>query len=79
MTGISTEHLFSTSCWEGDTGATHFGLKFLLNQDSCKTKLVFLCHILESKFIGPESVDVLLVDIETEQFFGWLNNKKKAF
>jgi hypothetical protein len=67
MTGISSEHLFYSSCWEGDTRATHFRLKWLLNQDSCKTKLGFLCHILESKLIGLESVCLVLVDLENEQ------------
>ncbi len=67
MTFISSEHLFCSSCWEGDTGATHFGFKTLLNKDSCRTKLVFLCPILELKLIGLESVDVVLVVVETKQ------------
>ncbi len=52
---------------EGDTGATYFGFKVFLNKDSCQSKLVFLCPILEWKLIGLESVDVLRVDIETKQ------------
>jgi hypothetical protein len=67
MAGISSEHLFCSSCWEGNTGATHFGLNFFLKKDSCQTKLVFLCPILELKLIGLESADALLVDVETEQ------------
>jgi hypothetical protein len=46
---------------------THFGLKFLLNKDSCQTNIVLLCPILELKVIGLNSVDVVLVDVETEQ------------
>jgi hypothetical protein len=65
MTGISSEHLVCFSCWEGDTGATHFGLNFLLNKDSCQTKLV-LVHIHGLKLIGLESVHVVLVDVEPE-------------
>jgi alcohol dehydrogenase YqhD (iron-dependent ADH family) len=42
-------------------------LHFFLNKDSCQTKLVFSCPILELKLIGLESVDVVLVNIETEQ------------
>jgi hypothetical protein len=61
MTGISSEHLFCLSCWEGNTGATHYGLKFFLKKDSCQTKLVFLCPILKLKSVGLESVDVVLV------------------
>jgi hypothetical protein len=67
MTGISPEHLFCSSCWEGDTRATHFGLNFLSNKDSCQTKLVFVCPILGLKLIGLESVDVVLVNVEIEQ------------
>ena len=67
MTGISSEHLFCSSGWEGNTGATHFGLKFLLNKDSCQTNLVLLCPILELKLIGLYSVDAVLVDVKTEQ------------
>ena len=67
MTGISSEHLFCSSCWEGNTEETHFGLKFLLNKDCCRTKLVFLCPILELKLIGLESVDIVLVDVENKQ------------
>jgi hypothetical protein len=41
---------------------------FLLNKDSCQTKIVFLvCPILELKLVGLESVVVVLVDVETEQ------------
>jgi hypothetical protein len=65
MTGISFEHLFCSSCSKGDTGATQVGLKVLLNKDSCRTKLVFLCPILELNLIGVKSVDVVLVDVET--------------
>jgi hypothetical protein len=64
-TGISSEHLFCFSCWEGNTVATHFWLNFLLNKDSCRTKLVFLCPILELILVGLEFVDVVLVDVET--------------
>jgi hypothetical protein len=64
MTGISSEHLFCSSCWEGNTEATHFGLKFLLHKDCCRTKLVFLCPILELRLTGLESVDVVLVDVD---------------
>jgi hypothetical protein len=49
---------------------THFGLKFLLNKDSCQTNIVLLCPILELKVIGLNSVDVVLVNVElteTEQ------------
>ena len=67
MTGISSEHLFCSSCWEGDTGATHFVLKIILNKDSCQTKPVFLFQILELKLICVDSVDVVLVDVETNQ------------
>jgi hypothetical protein len=38
---LASEHLFCSSCWEGDTGATHFGLKILSNKDSCQ-KACFL-------------------------------------
>ncbi len=50
-------------------GRRHRGdtLKFLLNKDSCQTNLVILCPILELRLIGLDSVDVLLVDVETEQ------------
>jgi hypothetical protein len=67
MTVISSEHLFCSSCWEGYTGATHFGLNFLLNKDSCQTKSVFVCPILELKLIGLESVNVVCVDVEIKQ------------
>jgi hypothetical protein len=39
-------------------------LKIYLNKDS---KDVFLCLILELKLIGLESVDIVLVDVETKQ------------
>ena len=70
MTGISSEHLFCSNCWEGNTGATHFGLNFLFNKDSCKTKvitLVLVCPILELKLIGLEYIFVVLVDVKTKQ------------
>jgi hypothetical protein len=60
----SSEHLFCWSSWKGGTGATHFGLKFLLNKDSCQTNLVFLCPIFELKLIRLDFVDVVLVDVE---------------
>ncbi len=66
MTGISSEHLFCLRCWEGYTGATHFGSKLFLNKDSCQTKRILLCPILELKLIGLESVDGVLVDVETK-------------
>ena len=40
-------------------------MKFLLNKDSCQTNLVLLCPILELKLIGLDSVDAVLVDVET--------------
>jgi hypothetical protein len=50
--------------------------KYLLNKDSCQTKLVFLCPILqvELKLIGLDSVDVLLVDVET---CNWVGKKQE--
>jgi hypothetical protein len=45
--GISSQHLLCLSCWEGYIGVTHFGLKFVLDTDSCQRKLVFLCLIIE--------------------------------
>jgi hypothetical protein len=42
-------------------------MKFLLDKDSCQPKLLFLCPILELKVIGLDSIDVVLVDVETEQ------------
>jgi hypothetical protein len=48
-------------------GRHTFGLKVLLNKDSCPRQLVFLCPILELKLIGLASVDVVLVDVETKQ------------
>jgi hypothetical protein len=44
-----------------------FWLNFFLKKDSCQTKLVFVCPILGLKFIGLESVDVVLVDVLTKQ------------
>jgi hypothetical protein len=73
MTGISSDHLSFSICWEGDTGATHFGLNFLLDnlKDSCQRKLFFVFPILEFKLklIDLESVDsdVVLADVETKQ------------
>ena len=67
MTGISSEHLFCLSCWEGNTGATYIGLKSLLNKDSCKTYNVFLCPFLELKFIGLYSVDGVLVEVKSSR------------
>jgi hypothetical protein len=42
-------------------------LKLFLNKDSGQTNCIFLCPILELDLIGLESVDVVLVDLETEQ------------
>jgi hypothetical protein len=67
MIGISSKHLFCSRCWGGDTGATHFVLKILLNKDSCRKKLVFLCLILELKLIGLETVHIVIADVKTEQ------------
>jgi hypothetical protein len=47
-----------------------FWVKFFI-KDSCQTKVVFLCPILELKLMGLESVDVVLVDVETKRFERW--------
>jgi hypothetical protein len=46
-----------------------FWVEIFIKQGFCQleTKLVFTCLILELNLIGLESVDVVLVDIETEQ------------
>jgi hypothetical protein len=67
MTGISSKYLICSSCLKDYTGATFFESNYLSNQDSCQTKLVFVCPILELKFIGLECIDVVLVDVETKQ------------
>jgi hypothetical protein len=63
---LISEHLLFLRCWEGDTGATHFGLKVLSNEDFCQRNLVLLCPILELNSIGLDYVDVVLADVETE-------------
>jgi hypothetical protein len=64
MTGISCEHLrlFCFSCWEEGTGATYFWVEIFNKQEFFQKKLVFLYPILELKFIGLDSVDVVLVE-----------------
>jgi hypothetical protein len=64
MTGISSEHLFCSRCWEGDrgpvTGATQLGLKFF-KQGFLPNKACFLVsHLLNQSY-------VVLVDVKTEQ------------
>ncbi len=67
MTRISSEHLFCLSCWEGNTGATHFRMKIHEKNKTC-----FLSPILESKLmdLDSESIDVLLGDVESRNRAG---------
>jgi hypothetical protein len=66
MTGISSEHLFCSSCSEEGTGATYFWVEIFIKQEFFQIKLVFLYPILKLKSIGLDSVDVVLVDVETK-------------
>jgi hypothetical protein len=42
-------------------------IEIFIKQGSLPNKTCFLCPILELKLIGLDSVDVVLVDVETKQ------------